>query len=118
MEREGEKTEKDRRVELEDIAKFLGNNTRAFKQRNKYLEVVGLPQNGAVPHIDIKTSTSTSTCEIIDGRGEAETVSNLEVERSPENDATPYTNSARGKKRILTTHEAIESPAKKGKLVF
>ena len=75
--------------------------------------MVGLPQNRAMPHIDIKTSTSTC-----DGRGEAETVSNLEVERSPENDATPYTNSARGKKRILTTHEAIESPAKKGKLLF
>ena len=71
-----------------------------------------------MPHIDIKTETETSTCEILDGRGEAETVSNLEVERSPENDATPYTNSARGKKRILTTHEAIESPAKKGKLLF
>ena len=59
-----------------------------------------------------------STCEILDARGEAETVSTLEIERSPGNDAEPYTHSARGKKRLLTTHEAIESPAKKGKLII
>ena len=65
--------------------------------------------------LDIKTETSTSTCEILDARGEAETVSNLGIKRSPGNDADSYKHSARGKKRLLTTNEAIESPAKKGK---
>ena len=72
MVRDGDKAEKDRMIELEKQAsskcmiKFLLNKRQLMQttHRNKCLEVVGRPQDGAVPKLEARPLTST--CDLYD----------------------------------------------------
>ena len=113
------------------LAKFF-LNTRKLTQRKKYLEAVGLPQDGAVPKLKTRCRTFNFNLgyvrrkqrrteqppwDMLEESREAQNRSNFdqEITRSLEKDACAYSHDNRGKKRILDTYGAIESPAKRGK---
>ena len=103
MVREGDKAEKDRMIEVEKQAsskcmnKFLLRQSTQTTQRNEYLEMVGRPQDGAVPKLEARPSTSTCDSNY-----------NLEMSGPPEKDACPYYYDVRGKKRFRYTNGATD----------
>ena len=105
----------DRLIELEKQAsskcmiKFLLNKRQLTQttHRNKCLEVVGRPQDGAVPKLEARPLTPTF--DLYDESIKAQNSSyNLEMTGPPEKDACPDYNDVRGKKRFCDTNGATE----------
>ena len=90
MVREGDKAEKDRMIEVEKQA--------SSKCMDKFL--LRRPQDGAVPKLEARPSTST--CDMFDSSY------NLEMSGPPEKDACHYYDDVRGKKRFCDTNGATK----------